>query len=118
MNANSLFKDMVWTPAVRLALEHVIASSAILSWGPIGTIVTLVVIHFADIFYDFMAKVIDMKKSVFVNHKNQMAFDKASLELMELADTVGEDSEEFKRQREKTSKKFSDLVRSEIARRV
>lgn len=108
MTTGELFKTLVWDALVKAALRKLFAAIPWLGWGPLGPVVTYLVVLFSDKLYEALSETIEMEWIAFRNDAHRRAFDKSASELQAIADGVGVDSPEFKEQREKA---LADLAR-------
>lgn len=71
-----VFKELVFDIIAREVIKKLIASIPLLAFGPIGYVVTELLLKFAKMFYDTQKELITFYKFQFVNELNQKAFDR------------------------------------------
>ncbi len=108
---NDIFKSLIWDALIKLALTQLFKAIPFLGWGPIGWIVSMIAVYFGNKLYDVVEMFINFKMIIFNNEKLHREYVDASINLKNLAEINGIDSEEFKDAREKHKKSLSALIR-------
>lgn len=111
-----LFKSLVWDNLVKAALGRLFAAIPFLGWGPVGYVVTWIVVKYTDLFYEAMKELVDLQLIVFKNELAKKEYTIAAIHLRELAKTLGDQSDEFLKAREEAKLALSKFTRFDIAR--
>lgn len=116
--AIDLFKTLVWDNLIKAALADLFASVPLLGWGPIGYVITALVIRFSDKLYAGVKLFIEVKEIVFKNESLKNEYGRRSVELKIVAHDYGILSPEFEKAHEKNRNAMADFVRFDVARRA
>lgn len=111
-----LFKTLVWDNLVGAALQWLFVTIPFLAWGPIGAVVTWIVMKFTDKFYAMVKLFISVELIVFRNLEFGKTYAAAQINLKQIAGEKGIDSQEFKDAHVKEKQALSNLVKFDPAR--
>lgn len=73
---NDVFKELVFDIIAREVIKKLLTSIPLLAFGPIGYVVTELLLKFAKMFYDTQKELILFYRFQFINEVNQKAFDR------------------------------------------
>jgi hypothetical protein len=105
-----LFKSMVFDKIVKKMIQSLFAKIPFLGWGPIGTIVSMLLTKLANALYEALAMYIDFQIIAFKNKKLEEQFTTASVELYSAANQYGIDSAEFEMARKANDDAFFKFI--------
>lgn len=111
-----VFKELVWDGFVRASIASLFAAVPFLTWGPLGFLITTVVMLFTDRLYAAVKMTVDLEVIVFKNKQFESAFDNAAIKLKVVAVDYGGDSSQYKAARIEHQKALSQFVRFGVAR--
>lgn len=112
------FKDLIWDNVVRAALAALMAAIPFLALPGLSLLVTLVVTTFANLVYDSIRELIDLRTISLKNEEHRREFDKAAIALRLLEKDFGPDSAEYKAARERHREALAQFVRWRTSARV
>jgi hypothetical protein len=98
--SQQIFKDLLWTPSIRLGLLSLKGYLPFLNWPFVSQIVDSVVHYVSEVIFNGIALLIDVTAIKLLNAEHQREYDNASLALAVVAQEKGISSEEFKKARE------------------
>jgi hypothetical protein len=108
--AENLFKDLVWSSAIKSAEAALFSEIPWLSIWPLGPIISFTITQYANKLFEGIRLAIDMEAIVLINDKNKSEFTDAALKLKIIAEESGTDSPEFIEARNDAAKKLSQFV--------
>lgn len=111
-----LFKQLVWDTLVKAALQRLFLLVPFLGWGPIGTIITWLVLKYADQLYDAVALYINVELISYRNIEFGQTYAAAEMNLKQIAADKGIDSQEFQDARTVEKQALSNVVKFDPAR--
>lgn len=111
MDLSGLFKSLVWDTLVKVALQQLFLAVPLLGWGPIGYVVSWVVVKLTDKLYDVTKTAVDLEVIVLRNEEHRREYAVAAVKLKLIAKSKGVDSPEFKNAREEHQQALSRFVR-------
>lgn len=111
---NDLFKDLVFDVIAREVIRRLLVMIPLLSFGPIGFLVTELLMKFAKMFYDYQKEVIKFYRFEFINETNQKAFDEQMQNLKKLEVDPNATDEQKKQALDEAKKKMAYLVRYSV----
>lgn len=105
-----VFKSLVFDIIVKEVIRRLFLAVPILGVGPLGVLVTELIIRFTRMFYEYQKELITFYKFEFINETNQKAFDK---ELQNLKKLEQENASEEQKQKalELAKRRMAFLVR-------
>lgn len=110
-----LFKSLVWDTAVKALLNQVLFKAVPwLGWGPLGFIVTQIVVLITDRLYVVLKLAIDFQVIAFKNKELEREFSDEMVKLNLLANEVDVESEEFKNARAAAQDRLVQFVRFDV----
>lgn len=109
-----LFKDLVFDVIAREVIRRLLVMIPLLSFGPIGFLVTELLMKFAKMFYDYQKEVIKFYRFEFINETNQKAFDEQMQNLKKLETDPNATDEDRKKALDEAKKKMAHLVRYSV----
>jgi hypothetical protein len=115
---NDVFKELVFDIIAREVIKRLIASIPILSFGPVGFVVTELLLKFAKMFYDTQKELLIFYKFQFVNEINQKAFDKEFQKLTTVNNDPNATPEQKQKALEDAKTKMAFLVRHSISKQL
>jgi hypothetical protein len=107
---NNEFKNLIWDTAVKFAISKLIAAVPFLSAPFLSGIISMIVFKVADVLFEKISLIVDLKLIVFRSEKLQKAYTKAALNLRELGEKKGVESMEYMTAREEHREALSKLV--------
>ncbi len=110
------FKELAWEPLLKGLLAKLFTAVPLLGWGPIGYVITFLVMKYGDQLYEAFKLLVEVKTIKFVNKALQKDYDTASLSLKIIAEQKGIASEDYKKARDVEKENLSKYVRFDIAR--
>lgn len=111
INLNGLFKDLVFDNVVKIAIERLFLKVPLLAWGPLGYFIALGLTKFADVLFEVLDEMVDLK-GIALNKLNlRDKYVEAAVKLNLIAQEKGIESEEFKKARIEDMEKFSQFIR-------
>lgn len=114
---SDLFKTLVWDNLVKVAINKLFAAlPSWATWGPFGTIISMVIIKAADFIYNELGEWIDVEQIAFKNNQLKKEFDNYYVNLKLIARENGELSDEFISARKDSQKHFFDFIQFGITR--
>ena len=88
--------EIVFKPLIEKALLKFFVAFPALGFGPIGWFIKWVALKYATILVELLGQTLNMKLILFQNKELQAVYAGSQFELKSLAETHGENSEEFK----------------------
>ena len=103
-------KELILDKLVKAALKRLFLKIPALGWGPIGYIVTFIVTKVAELIYDEMKLVMELKKIEFTNSKFQEEYARRTLKLKVFTENYGVNSPEYLEVKREAKEALADLV--------
>lgn len=111
INLNGLFKDLIFDNVVKIAIQRLLLKVPLLAWGPIGYFVTIGLTRFAEVLFEVMDEMLDLKGIALNKYNLRDKYLESALTLNQIAIEKGINSEEFKKARQNDMDKFSRFIR-------
>lgn len=109
-----VFKELVFDIIAREVIRKLISAIPLLSFGPLGFVVTELLLKFAKMFYDTQKELLTFYKFQFVNEVNQKAFDREFQKLKAVNNDPLSTPEQKQQALEEAKKHMAFLVRHSI----
>ena len=110
MDLATIFKSLVWSNLVDLAIKKLFLAVPFLGWGPIGWVTSTIIKMFAEALFEAVHEQIDLQIIVFRKAGLRREFDRAALELKLIEREHGLESPQFKEQYEKAHEDFANFI--------
>lgn len=109
-----VFKELVFDIIAREVIRKLISAIPLLSFGPLGFVVTELLLKFAKMFYDTQKELLTFYKFQFVNEVNQKAFDQEIQNLQAVSNDPNATDEQKQKALADAKAKMAFLVRHSI----
>lgn len=106
-----LAKRFVFDPVVEIELAALFIEAPYLNVWPVRQVITSTAHMITDRFYAGFKKIVDVNALPFINAQHEKLFNSEFTRLMLLGDSLGDNSEEFKKAEEEAHDAFIAVIR-------